>query len=207
MNKVSGLKNNGILGLSILEALMATVIVGVGFIAVFQMVNYSVESVDLSGERTKVNFVTAMVAEDIISDKNAEYTDDAGIKRTFYEGLLEDTGWELATCVKNASKATHNNAFENKKTKWSNRLSKSRIKCKTDRDQKRLTIIDICKPNFEEYDSATDTYSGFCGFVNDTDYVRGSINLGVYHPPVVFGKMEIKMNDGKKTKMIYFPIK
>ena len=207
MKKVSGHKNNRILGLSILEALMATVIVGVGFIAVFQMVNYSVESVDLSGERTKVNFITAMVAEDVISDKNAEFTDSGGIKRTFYEGLLEDTGWELATCVKNASKATHNNAFENKKTKWSNRLSKSRIKCKSDQDQKRLTIIDICKRNFRDYDAAIDAYSGVCGFINDRDYVRGSLNLGVYHPPVVFGKMEIKMNDGKKTKMIYFPIK
>ena len=42
MKKVSGHKNNRILGLSILEALMATVIVGVGFIAVFQMVNYTI---------------------------------------------------------------------------------------------------------------------------------------------------------------------
>ena len=33
-------------GMSIIEALMATAIVGVGFIAVFQMVNFSVSSIN-----------------------------------------------------------------------------------------------------------------------------------------------------------------
>ena len=47
------INKNKELGISILEALMATVIVGVGFVAVFQMVNYSINSIDVSGERTK----------------------------------------------------------------------------------------------------------------------------------------------------------
>jgi len=41
------------LGLSILEAMMATAVVGIGFVAVFQMVNYSIQSIDVSSERTK----------------------------------------------------------------------------------------------------------------------------------------------------------
>ena len=53
-------------GLTLLEALVATAIVGIGFIAVFQMVNYSVRSIDVSGERTKSNYITAMIAEDLI---------------------------------------------------------------------------------------------------------------------------------------------
>ena len=48
-------------GLTLLEALVATAIVGIGFIAVFQMVNYSVRSIDVSGERTKSNYITAMI--------------------------------------------------------------------------------------------------------------------------------------------------
>ena len=36
------INKNKELGISIIEALMATVIVGVGFVAVFQMVNYSI---------------------------------------------------------------------------------------------------------------------------------------------------------------------
>ena len=52
MNK---LKN--ILGLTILEGLVSTAIVGVGFVAILQMVNYSVQSIDTSGERTKANYL------------------------------------------------------------------------------------------------------------------------------------------------------
>ena len=43
-------------GLSILEALVSTAIVGIGFIAILQMTNFSVQSIDNSGERTKANF-------------------------------------------------------------------------------------------------------------------------------------------------------
>ena len=57
-------------GLTILEALMATVIVGIGFIAEFQMVNYSVNSIHVSGERTKANFIVSMIAEDMIGNKD-----------------------------------------------------------------------------------------------------------------------------------------
>ena len=34
-------------GLTLIEALISTVIVGIGFVAVFQMVNYSVQSIGL----------------------------------------------------------------------------------------------------------------------------------------------------------------
>ena len=40
-------------GMSILEAIVASVIVGIGFIGIFQMVGYSVNSIDVSGERSK----------------------------------------------------------------------------------------------------------------------------------------------------------
>ena len=53
--------NNKNSGLSILEALVSTAIVGIGFIAILQMTNFSVQSIDYSGERTKVNFITTMI--------------------------------------------------------------------------------------------------------------------------------------------------
>ncbi len=62
-------------GLTLLEALVATAIVGIGFIAVFQMVNYSVRSIDVSGERTKSNYLTSMIAEDLIGDTNSKKGD------------------------------------------------------------------------------------------------------------------------------------
>ena len=56
-------------GLSILEALVSTAIVGIGFIAILQMTNFSAQSITNSGERTKANYLTGMIAEDIIGSK------------------------------------------------------------------------------------------------------------------------------------------
>ena len=59
-------------GITLIEGLVATAIIGIGFVAVFQMVQYSVRSIDVSGERTKANYMAGMVAEDLFSDKNQE---------------------------------------------------------------------------------------------------------------------------------------
>ena len=66
-------KIKNILGLTILEALMATAVVGIGFVAILSMVNYSVQSIDTSGERTKANYLVSMMAEDVIGHKNSIY--------------------------------------------------------------------------------------------------------------------------------------
>ena len=50
-------KIKNILGLTILESLVSTAIVGIGFIAILQMTNFSVQSIDSSGERTKANYL------------------------------------------------------------------------------------------------------------------------------------------------------
>ena len=51
-------KNKKISGLSLLEALLSTAIVGIGFVAILQMTNYSIQSIFVSGERTKANYLT-----------------------------------------------------------------------------------------------------------------------------------------------------
>ena len=58
-------------GLSLIEALISTAIIGIGFIAIFQMVTFSVTSIDTSGERTKANFMSSMVAEGFIGYKDS----------------------------------------------------------------------------------------------------------------------------------------
>ena len=64
--------NKKILGLSIIEALVATVIVGIGFVAVLQMTSFAVTSIDTSGERTKANYIVSMIAEDIIGHRDSD---------------------------------------------------------------------------------------------------------------------------------------
>ena len=57
-------------GITLLEALISTAIVGIGFVAVFQLVNFSVNSINISAERTKINYITTMIAEDIIGSRD-----------------------------------------------------------------------------------------------------------------------------------------
>ena len=102
------------LGLSILEAIVSTAIVGIGFVAVFQMVNYAVQSIDVSGERTKANYIVSMIAEDMIGNKDTLFdvdprsenivwnlgvasnrNDDTEIYRKFSEHLMENP-WEIS---------------------------------------------------------------------------------------------------------------
>ena len=45
-------------GITLLEGLVSTAIIGIGFVAVFQMVQYSVRSIDVSGERTKATYLS-----------------------------------------------------------------------------------------------------------------------------------------------------
>jgi Tfp pilus assembly protein PilV len=66
-------KIKNILGLTILESIVSTAIVGIGFIAILQMTNFSVQSIDTSGERTKANYLVSMLAEDVIGHRNTIY--------------------------------------------------------------------------------------------------------------------------------------
>ena len=57
-------------GLSLIESLVCLVIIGIGFIAVNQLITFAVSSMDRSVERTKVNFLSEMVIEDMMGDAN-----------------------------------------------------------------------------------------------------------------------------------------
>ena len=75
-------------GTTLLEALVATAIIGIGFIAIFQMVTYSVRSIDVSGERTKINYLTDTILEDLTAYKTSEKD-----SRKLYDALmLDDNG-------------------------------------------------------------------------------------------------------------------
>ena len=55
-------------GISIIESLVCIVIVGIGFVAMLQVSAYSISSMDRAIENNKVNFLTEMMAEDMIAD-------------------------------------------------------------------------------------------------------------------------------------------
>jgi|TARA_B110000211_G_scaffold213891_1_gene254824 Tfp pilus assembly protein PilV len=189
VGRYNKLKN--ILGLTLIEAMVSVVIVGIGFISIFQMVNYSVRSIDVSGERTKTNFLVSMVAEDLMADKDQEYGG-----KNFHEYLLgtSNKGWRMGSCSNGtSSNSNFTNAPQNKMQKWDNRFSKKRIKCKGPNDIKALKIFDICHSSL----------SPNCNYVgpNDSTYERQ-----LYYNKRYFGRMEVNLNNGKKRKYIYFQI-
>ena len=184
-------KVKNILGLTLIEAMVSVVIVGIGFISIFHMVNYSVRSIDVSGERTKTNFLVSMVAEDLMADKDQEYGG-----KNFHEYLLgtSNKGWRMGSCSNGTtSNSNFTNAPQNKMQKWDNRFSKKRIKCKGPNDIKALKIFDICHSSL----------SPNCNYVgpNDSTYERQ-----LYYNKRYFGRMEVNLNNGKKRKYIYFQI-
>ena len=120
-------------GISLLEGLVSTAIIGIGFIAVFQMVQYSVRSIDVSGERTKANYIAGTIAEDIYAFKNQEASN-----KTFVDSL-KDTEWKSDKCeAKSAHTFTDSTADGNIRKKWSSRVSKNNLKCVDDTDKKNL---------------------------------------------------------------------
>ena len=185
-------------GITILEALVSTAIIGIGFVAVFQMVQYSIRSIDVSGERTKMNYLVGMVAEDIISDKDTE--DEK--KNVFLDKLIEKkkdasikdktNSWELGCEVKPTKPKDYaKNVLELKLQKWKFRFADDRLKCRGAKDTKALKVFDICN----------NKVSGkSCNYQNQDK--KSAIYEELY-----IGRMEAKINDGRKTKYLYFPIK
>jgi Tfp pilus assembly protein PilV len=55
-------------GVSIIESLVCLVVIGIGFTAVAQLSAYAIGSMDRSLEKTKVNFFSEMIMEDMYAD-------------------------------------------------------------------------------------------------------------------------------------------
>jgi Tfp pilus assembly protein PilV len=80
-------------GISIIESLVSLVIIGIGFIAINQMIAFSSSSMNRSMDRTKVNFLTESAVEDIMGD--ADNADDYNFvqqcsQKTFSTSNLSD---------------------------------------------------------------------------------------------------------------------
>ena len=171
-------------GTTLLEAIVATAIIGIGFIAIFQMVTYSVRSIDVSGERTKIIYLTDTILEDLTAYKTSEKD-----SRKLYDALIEDDQgdpypdnafWELDQCDGVGITGT-DFAEDNITNKWDNRFSNRRIKCNDQNDIKTLRSYTICR------DPAVCTNQ----------------NNGVYDK-LYFGKLEVSVSG--KNKNLYFRI-
>ena len=210
-----------ILGITILEGLVSTAIVGIGFVAILQMVNYSVQSIDVSGERTKANYLVTMIAEDIIGHRDSIYgisatdenivfdggnvvSDDDSHKK-FADHLTEgEGGWKAPDACKHPNTATNvaniyegeGNAPENKEAKWDNIISKDRyLKCRGEKDIKKVKVFKVC--------SWGCTYS-IAEMPKPAEDDSDGYIINYYDEAMYIGRVQINLNNGKKRKFLYF---
>ncbi len=115
-------KKNQQSGLGIIEAVMATVIISVGFVAIIKSVNSSVQTIISSGYQTKISHLMAMVAEDLLADANSVYIPPGSLKeQKLYKN--NDTHSLRSQCDPSTSDytiPTSQQTLESKKIKWSN---------------------------------------------------------------------------------------
>ena len=196
-------KNNS--GLTLLEALVATVIVGIGFVAVFQMVQYSIRSIDVSSDRNKGNYLVNLIAEDVLSHKRSTKENEE------FADYLKDNQFSIQQCINEFGlDSTITNTPENKVQYWQQYFDRGITKCTNEfgldstKDIRELNIIDICNNESSEVKTWT------CRYVNNSVYNYNENGIPVttkIYDPVYFGKMEIGFNKGTKTRNLYFQIK
>ena len=207
-----------ILGLTILEGIVSTAIVGIGFIAVLQMVNYSVQSIDVSGERTKANFIVSMIAEDIIGHRNSIYGVSATDENISFEGgnivsddpshkkfsdHLNDTGWNSAgTCTTTAT-ATAANAGAAGST---NIYDTQNVDAPRNKENKWDQVIGDdrylkCKG---QKDIKKVAVFKVCSWGSCPYQIESSSIQNYYDETMYIGRVQVNLNDGKKRKYLYF---
>lgn len=176
-------------GITLLESLISTAIIGIGFVAIFQMVNFSVQSIDSSSERTKANYLVSMIAEDIIAHKITDLSWKAYVgKDVELCGKKKDK--LEAKDIKPIYETVVEDADENKKEKWNSIFKTDRyLKCKSEKDIKDVKIFQICKTG--------------CDYTSSYIEDESDIHAEVYDEMFI-GRVQVNMNDGKKRKFLYF---
>jgi len=215
-------------GVTLLEALVSTAIVAIGFIAVFQMVQYSVQSIGVSGERTKASLLVSMVAEDFISEKNSPSSMSDKDFKDFYvyeqEVKLKRPLFQMKQCLTRPSSLNSQFAVDNKINKWNKRFSKERLKCtptskSTTEDTKELSVFVICNKNANPDNLSNKNRK--CTYNNNKEYEpskSGSPKVGIYDERY-FARMIVNVSTGQmnrkdprnpkpatKKKVLYFQI-
>ena len=199
MELMSGFYSKNNRGLTLLEALVATVIVGIGFVAVFQMVQYSIRSIDVSSDRNKGNYLVNLIAEDVLANKRTTRNNEE------FADYLKDNQFSIQQCTNEFGlDSTITNTPQNKVQYWQQYFDRGITKCRSNDDIRALNIIDVCSNDTSEVKTWT------CTYVNNLTYdynENGAPVTTKIYDPVYFGKMEIRFNKGTKTRNLYFQIK
>ena len=215
-------KDKLIKGISLVEALVSTAIVAIGFLAVFQLVNYSVNSIGVSGERTKINYITSMIAEDMIGSRDETTNTNPNSKQCLINDYGVPTALDGGVCPDNIKKfAQHINqspigydscsdkggpifSKENMTSLYKNAVAEGAPENKANRWQVILGEDRYLKcrgdPTGEtDGDSKSIRIYKLC---SDTDCLDGSWDM--IYDEIYMGRVEINANGGNKRRTLYF---
>ena len=195
-------KNKKISGLSLLEALVSTAIVGIGFVAILQMTNYSVQSIYSSGERTKANYLTNMIAEDVIGHKKAVTGASENFSDYLFQNEFNADFCESAaglTASPNKGNIYGNDVIDGplmKQRKWQALLNnKNYLNCKGGNERRNFRVFKLgskwsAEPNILENENTRDVDG------TEVPYIKDDL--------MYVGRVQMNLNDGKKRKYLYF---
>ena len=175
------------------------------------MTNYSVQSIYTSGERTKANYLTNMIAEDVIGHRKTT-TGDA---RNFSDWLANtDNQFDSEFCLNAAegqASANTGNIYGDdvvdgpsmKQRKWKAMLSnKKYLNCKGTREQRNFRIFKVGS-RWSPTDLNTLVNNNTTTINIGPD--QTSVNVPVVTEDVIYiGRVQMNLNDGKKRKFLYF---
>jgi hypothetical protein len=203
--------NKKISGLSLLEALMSTAIVGIGFVAILQMTNYSVQSIYTSGERTKANYLTNMIAEDVIGHKNivtgsAINFSDYLFQNEFNPNFCDNpaAGTTSVNTGNTGNAGNVGNIYGNdeidgplmKQRKWEALLNnKNYLNCKGTNERRNFRVFKL--------GSQWSAEPGILVSTNERP-IDGADVPYVLDDLMYIGRIQMNLNDGKKRKYLYF---
>ena len=196
--------NKKISGLSLLEALISTAIVGIGFVAILQMTNYSIQSIYISGERTKANYLTNVIAEDVIGNQDINTTGDNN-----FSNLLSQREFNSNFCQSNSGgtnnsgeiySGTTNNTtnVEIKTNKWNALLNnKDYLNCAGRNETRNFRVFKVVS-----------RWSQVDGLINpqqtDIDNNGSPDEPYVMDEVMYIGRVQFNLNNGKKRKFLCF---
>ena len=218
------MKNKFSKGISLVEALVSTAIVAIGFLAVFQLVNYSVNSIGVSAERTKINYLSSMIAEDMIGSRDETANTNPSSKQCLINDYGIPTALDGTPCPETIKKfaeyvRTNPSAFEfntcsgkggpifskeNMTSLYKNALAEGAPENKANRWQVILGEDRYLKcrgdPTGEtDGDSKKIRIFKLC---SDTDCLDGSWDM--IYDEIHMGRVEINANGGNKRRTLYF---
>ncbi len=175
-------------GLSLLEALVSTAIIGIGFVAILQMTTYSVQSINTSGDRTKANYLTNMMAEDVIGHKNVNTSGVQNFSEYLSQNqpdldFCDNPAQQTATTAGNVYGTNDSDGALMKSNKWKAIFNnKNYLNCKGKNERRSFRMFQL-------------SGTGMTGAIENTN-IKDEI--------MYIGRIQMGLNDGKKRKFLYF---